>query len=807
MTQKLLILLISLFPAAAFAGGYGVRAQVVDSAGVPEAYATYRIFALPDTIKPVAGALTGDDGLIVARLDSAGDYRMDVAGMSAHPETRLFKVDSSHPEVDLGELRLRPATTMLSELTVTAMKPLVTREIDRIGYDVKNDIEAPTSNLSDILKKVPMVSVEPDGTIKINGSSDFKIYKNGRPNNSFTKNAKDIFKALPASSIKKVEVITDPGAREDAEGVGAILNIVTDSETSVKGVLGTVSLWANTNNLVPNPNVWLSSQIDKVTFSVNGGFYSFNEREGEGESLSEGTYASSGITSREVSTGKSRGTGYYGGAEASFELDTLNLFTAEVNFYNGRNKYTSTATSEMFSPAGELIQSYTSVGDYPRNSYLDLDAGVNYQRSTRLKGEAVTLSYRISTTNQQQQQSQTYENLFNPPMLYKGIISDFDLNFIEQTAQVDWTRPFGEKHKLDVGGKFIHRNNHSKNSREYVGERSTFDDFSHRTSIGAAYADYRVSFGKFSARAGLRYEFSRLSAKFIAGEGSDFGSNLNDFAPNVALSYNVNDATTLKLSYNRRINRPGISYLDPTVAEAPNSTSSGNPYLHSATQNSIRLNYGLIKPKFNVDANVSFDFSNDQISSLTYYIDEHRYSTYGNINRFRNVNLSLYMQWSPFEKTSIMINFNGGYQHYNYPKEGKTLSRWRLNPYVYVRQKLPWKLTLSGNMYYWTGSTGSIYSYVDNDARSIGYSFNLQRDFLKEDRLSVRVGVQNPFGPSTSTYRNVSVNTDYQGTSTSYGFHRRSVNFSVSYRFGSLMASVKKTAASINNDDLSGRKN
>ena len=109
-----------------------------------------------------------------------------------------------------------------------------------------------------MLRKVPMVSVDPDGTIKIKGSGDFKIYKNGRQNNSFTNNAKDIFKSIPAAMIKRIEVITDPGAREDAEGTGMILNIVTMENTVIKGVMGNAGLNYPTTSTVPSPKIWLT---------------------------------------------------------------------------------------------------------------------------------------------------------------------------------------------------------------------------------------------------------------------------------------------------------------------------------------------------------------------------------------------------------------------------------------------------------------------------------------------------------------------------------------------------------------------
>ncbi len=265
----ILLFFLSNNPPAA-AADFKMTAAAVDSLGQPDGFVTWRVFSAADSVRPVKGAVSGDDGLISTPLPHRGDYRLVVVGMNSAVAERQFSVSDESPVANLGAIVMPAVATELAEITVTAQRPLVIKEIDRLSYDVLSDTESQTAPLLDILRKVPLVSVDAEGNIKVNGSDNFTIYKNGRPNNSFSKNAKDIFRALPASTIKKIEVITDPGAREDAEGVGAILNIVTASGTSLKGVTGSVGLYADINNPVPQANAYLTTQIDKVTFSVMG---------------------------------------------------------------------------------------------------------------------------------------------------------------------------------------------------------------------------------------------------------------------------------------------------------------------------------------------------------------------------------------------------------------------------------------------------------------------------------------------------------------------------------------------------------
>ena len=321
-----------LLATSAFAAQYKVTGLVADSTGNPESFATVRIFLLPDTVKPKTSGLAGEDGKFDIPLPITGSYKVNILSFGKSDTNREIRISDSEPTANLGLIRLSDSPSLLEEVVVTAQRPLVSKEIDRIGYDVQADSESKTSQLDEILKKVPLVSVEADGTIKVKGSTSFKIYKNGRPNNSFTKNAKDIFKAIPASMIKKIEVITEPGAREDAEGTNAILNIVTIDNTVIKGVMGNVGLNYRTPSIIA-PNIWLSSQIDKVTLSLYGGANFMSERDNKSRSESMTRYEDSGNELK--SSSESDGKGYFSwaGIDASYELDSLNLFTAEFGGY------------------------------------------------------------------------------------------------------------------------------------------------------------------------------------------------------------------------------------------------------------------------------------------------------------------------------------------------------------------------------------------------------------------------------------------------------------------------------------------
>lgn len=794
-------LLLNAFMASA--ADYRVTGTAVDSTGTPEAYATVKIFLLPDTVTPRSTGVTNDNGIFSQTLKNPGDYRLLLYSIGKSPATRTFTLTAEKPVADLGTIPLGQSDNLLGEVVVEAVRPIVSLEVDRIGYDVQADADSKTAMTDEILKKVPMVSVEADGTIKVNGSTDFKIYKNGRPNQSFSRNAKELFKTLPANMIEKIEVITEPGAREDAEGVSNILNIVTVKNMMMMGAMGNAYINYDTRSRVVAPGVWTTAQLGKFMMSVSLGTSKWGKHTSRYNSESSTTYHDSGNTLSTTREGYGKGTFLYGNVEASYEIDTLNLVTVEFSGYGNRTHNYSNGSNIMTAANGNPIYNYNINTHQGPSKYMSFGGAANYQRSTRLKGETITLSYRIDRNHVSQNILDEYEEIFALPVPYNGIHRTSTEKFLEQTVQLDWSRPLGKLMNLDLGGKFINRDNRSNTLNDYIDYRTDLSEFHHITNIGALYADYRLNVGKFGARAGLRYEYSHLSAKYPDGSHDPFSADLNDLVPNAGLIFNPSRSHSIKYNFGSRIQRPGITYLDPAVNTTPTSTSQGNPNLESVRINSMTLQYSLMKPKINLSLTTSYNFSTNGIISVMNVVDDHTYSTYANAGHNRSVSISGYANWRPTTKTSFMINLNERYNYEKNPSMGIHNGSWMHMVFFRFGQTLPWKLDFSVNAsYFYFG--GGLYSKQNNTfSNNFYYGFNLRRQFLKENRLSVGLNLSNPITnahPSSSSY---SVNLPYTSVSKNWSSCRRSLSINVSYRFGQLRASVKKVKG-ISNDDMVG---
>lgn len=787
--------------------GYFVKCKVIDKDGEPEIYATCRIYSMNDTTETVCIGTTAIDGGFIVQLPNVGDYILYVSAIGKDTIKRPFSIDTSHPVADLGILTSEISNTQLDEVVVVAQKPLISKEIDRIGYDVQADEGSKTNTVIEMLRKVPMVAVDGENKITVNGSSNFKIFKNGRPSNSYTNNAKDILAGMPASMVKRIEVITEPGAKYDAEGIGAIINIVMIEASAVKGVMGTATLGGDTNGRL-SPSLWLASQINKVTFSVNGGFVNLNEKSMTIDFEENSHYVESGNIFQSKSNRKSHGhMGYFGG-EASYELDSRNLFTAEFDGFIYGLKPSVTSLADMKGLNGNTLYNYSqsNIPGTCQNKYFSLEGGLNYQHNTHRQGEIIGVGYLVSTKHSNDNDGQQYSELYNFPLPYTEAISNTTTDFIEHTFQFDYTRPIGNIHTIEVGSKYILRNNNSKGIRDYVDYQIDKTDFSHITNIGALYAQYGARVKAWSFRAGIRYEYSNLKAKFHDGSAEDFSSDFNDIVPSAGILWQASAASNFSLNYSSRINRPGIEYLNPEVTVTPTTLSYGNPDLSSVRNNSMKFTYMLMKQKVVFNATAGFDWADNGIVAIN-YVDKDGIirNTFGNVGEVRKFSLSSFVQWSPGAKTRLMLNATVSYDRYR--QSGMSLGRWKKTIYANLTQKLPWKLSGELMIMHMDMGASNVYSYTEVPLKySIMANATLRRSFLKEDRLTVSLNFLSPIGGSGMKINTHTVNGGYTGISSIYQHNVRMLKLSIAYRFGSLKSSVKKTEKTIENDDLIGGK-
>ena len=687
----------------------------------------------------------------------------------------------------------------LEGVVIKAQKQLIKQEIDRIAYDVQSDEESKTQTVIDMLRKVPMVTVDGQDNILVKGNSSFKVYKNGHLDPSLTKNAKEVLKAMPATMVKRIEVITDPGAREDAEGVDAILNIVMVNGSKMQGMTGVVSASYTSLNH-PNFYTSLTGQMGKLLLSVDYGFSKMTDKNSYNRTEVDRTYLNTGNRMLSNSESSNPGDIHYTNLNASYDIDSLNLISASFGGYFYKLNVQGDG-STWLGHDDQPIYSYNNHYWMPGYQHHSWNGRLDYEHKTQRKGERLTLSYMLALTRQHTDQENTYTELMNVPFPYSGSMMKERERFTEHTFQADWLRPLGKGHQLEIGAKYIDRNNNSHNTQDfYDTDMLTSNEFQHTTRVLAGYADYIYKRNKWSARAGLRYEYSFMQGSYPDGKGESFDKHLGDWVPQATLKYQLTDAQSLKLNYTTSINRPGISYLNPAASITPTVVSQGNPNLESSHTQRLSLIYSYILPKLTFQFAPAYSFSSGGISSVQTAKGDVRYTTYDNILRYRRFSVEQYVQWKPFDGTTLIINNNLRYEHNENPNLGYCTHGWSDIGYVHLTQKLPWKLRLYLSVNGKIGHSPSGVYYIQHSWYN--YYASLQRSFLKGDRLTVRLGANSPFDkylPSVAE----TVNGNYRDYQQSWN-RGRCFTISVNWRFGSLKSSVKKTEHSIENDDVVG---
>ena len=798
----------------------GVVADSVTHEGEP--YATLTIARADSAAKPLKQALTDIKGRFSISSSGTGSYLLMVRSMGRKPMQRAYTVDATTRTIDLGTLLLQDGGNQLETVEVVAYKPLVKADVDKIAYSVEDDPEANTNTVIEMLKKVPMVTVDGQDNIRVNGNSSFKIYVNGKPNNMMTKNPKEVLKSMPASSIKKIEVITNPGPKYDAEGVGGILNIVTEGK-GPEGYNATFS--GRANNSSYGGGLYATVKQGKLTMSVNYNASSNHSPKGYTYSDRSQIGTDGTVTSSTVADGYTKGHSLWQGGdiEASYEIDTLRLITGSFSLSKFTSKRDALNTAFSTMPAtGQLLYGYRSPS-HSKENWDDYSASLDYQRSFSVKDRLLTLSYRLESSPSTSDSRYLYTDreaaddwqTFIDRMRDQRM--DGDENTMEHTFQIDYTTPFAKHHTWEAGAKYILRRNKSDNDRYNLGtgdKDETYDSdnsshYRHHNDILAAYTGYGLTLDKWSARLGLRYEHTLQKVEYLLGRGTNFHKNFDDLVPSARLGYKFSDATNLSLGYKMRINRPGIWYLNPYLDDRiPDAISQGNPNLDTEKSHAVDLQFSSYNSKLTYTLTGTYRFVNNSIESVDRLVNDRDieglpnptgkdviYSSYANIGHIQYAGLMAYANWTPITNTRITLNGSVGYSHMS---DGQSLRNhgWCTNIDASLQQTFAKTWIFNASYYVQTPQP----TLQGKDARYQWYNFSLSKSFM-DKRLTLTAYIINPFGKRYFCYRSETVADNFRTTASS-SWCQLYYGVSVRFRIGKLKASVKHTERTVENNDV-----
>jgi outer membrane receptor protein involved in Fe transport len=808
--KKLLYLLPAvLFPVFALAQNaapsISIKGVALDSAtDQPMGYVTVAL-EVPQSGKAIKKIVTKSDGSFVVKAPAGNAYTLVLTFVGYAEKT--VPISSGAVDIDAGQIKLVRSANQLKEAAVTAMKPILSREVDRLSYDVQADPEAVSLSVLEMMQKVPMLTVDANDNILLNGSGNYKILINGRESAMMARSPSAILRAMPAANIEKIEVITTPPAKYDAEGLSGIINIITKKRAD-EGY--NINLNGSENTVFgPAGSVGATYKQGKFGLAVFG-VYGFQPNRVTNSSTTEyipgidNTIQQNSINSRHNPV-------VDGSIDLSYEFDSLNLLTASGNVFQSTT-YTGRIQSSSIDSADMLQQGYGLLNSY-QEEYLGIDAGLNYQLGfKRSKKELLTISYQFTAGPDEKVIIDSFFNRINyDPALYPNFHQYNNENIQYNTFQVDYAGPLSKRLSTEAGAKAIFRNDYShfhendldSASHEYLPNAQETNNFNYYQDVYSLYNSYQLNINKWTGKGGLRLEHTAVNADF-SSEGVSISPNYNNLIPSISLQRDFK-SYSLNFGYTQRIQRPGISQLSPYVnLSNPLFVVTGNPSLRPELDNTFEFTYNHFG-KNSVIAGASYAFSTNSIQRITtlqtdslYGIkDTVNYTTYGNVGVNRNLGFNLNIRLNPSQAFSLGINshlsrlwLKGAYNGTVYSNQGYTG-----NASLNSRYKLTNGYAIGLNGGYSSGSV-TLQGHSEGRVSSVFYA---TKDVWKK-KGTITVAINNVYAKYL-TLKSVSSGDDFSQVSYNQSYYR-SFFIRFNYRFGRLNSEIKKNQHGINNDDI-----
>lgn len=807
----IIFLAIGLFTANAQFSGMPVKAvpgigkisgSVVDSiTGEPLEFANVVIREALEH-KEVDGVMADDKGAFRFKELKNAKYEIAVSFIGYQPKVvGVYKINKDITEHQVGKIYLVSSSRVLEEVTVTGQKDLIENKIDRIVYNAERDVTSRGGNAADVLRRTPMLTVDLDGNVSLQGSSNVTVFINGKPSSIMAGSVKDALKMIPADVIQKVEVITQPGAKYDAEGTGGIINIVTKSK-KIQGVSGGFNISAGTRSSFMGGNV--SVRLGKLGFTGNLGGHAW---QGVGESVitRENVIPPDTLFLLQTGDSKNIGGGMFTQIALDYDLNEKNSVTFSAKaplglFTNKNNVTTNSGVQRESIPFSFRRESETL------NRNLGTDLTLDYKRTfDKDSDREFTVSSQYSYNNRLSKYETDQFNEFSI-VNYREVGPNVGLNK-ELIFAADYVHPIKKNYNLEFGAKGIFRNvssdihydtlNFVTNIFENDSRRENFFDYIQ--NVGASYAQFTFPLGKdWTGRTGLRYEHT-----FIEGEvedAPDFSNDYGTWIPSLLVSYKLNSSTTLKSSYTRRIQRPGMFYLNPYVNfNDPTNISYGNPELLPEITESFEVS-GAYSKNFNtLNVNLYYKQTNNQIDNYR-FVDSLGITnaTYNNLATGYTGGVSVnggIMKLGKIILNSTLNVFYQKIQSERFVGVRNDAVNFNINGFASVNVTPTWGVTVFG--FYQSPKLTT----QGKQATWFVYSLGARKEMWKK-KGAISFGVDNPFNKWTN------INSNFQSSQFSFDSKTKvqgwGVRASVEYRFGKMEfgGNPKKKRKGSLNDDL-----
>lgn len=793
----LAILVFNNIKAQTSSGENILKGKISDSSSAaPLDYATISLFTKGNK-KPINGSVTDKTGKYVIKDIPDGVYTITFEFIGYQSIT-LNDIAFNKNTVLEQNISLLSKKTELQGVVVVAQQKLVENKIDKMVFNAEKDITSQSGVATDVLKKVPQVSVDADGNVELAGSGGVRFLINGKPSTAFGSSINDVLQSIPASQIKSIEVITNPGAKYDAQGMGGIINIILKANNA-KGYNGNISLTGGTiqengslnlnarnNNFGVNAFVSGSARLRSTTPSYSdrvtneGSTTSLLHQDGSGNFIRHGLQ---------------RGGGF------DWTIKKLNSITGNISFnnfgFNSKGFSNQSFLADKNSNQSPLLTLFETSQDYKFNN---TDAGLNYKRTFTKEDQELNAGINFSTENEK---GIAYSDQFQLPQdsLFYGSHSYNPGKTTEINANIDYTQPLKKDVILGFGSKvYFDDIKSNSNVLQYQNPASGYqpnptlsNNLNYKQNIYAAYAELSFPVSTwFNSKLGGRYERTEINSYYSNAQAQVKVPGYNTFVPSIYLSKKIGENQTVKLSFSKRIERPGYDELNPFVNTSdPKNLNAGNSNLKPELGYRYELGYNRdFGKQGSIMVNLFYRVNKNDIQPYIIFYPTYKVGD----NTFSNVNVST--------RQNIGEEQNAGINIFGDLHLGSKLNI-RSNIFLFRRHTIN---TLDAgynyNSFNYRFNINSSYQFTSslvaeffgnfNSARNEAqgrypsfttYSFAIRRQFLKK-KASIALNANNFF----SNY--VNQKTNLFGPSFTLVSQRRvpfrSISLNLAWKFGKL---------------------
>ena len=567
-----------------------VTGTITDSeTNIPLEYATISVFNV-NSEKAVNGVISDSNGEFSIELNK-GNYDFKVEFISF--KIKYYRNITVNDPLDLGTIELSIDENMLEEIEVIGEKTEIEIKLDKTVYNIGKDLTLKGSSVSDVLDNLPSVEVDIEGNVSLRGNESVRILINGKPSGLVGISSNEALKQFPSESVEKVEVITSPSARYNAEGTAGIINIIL-RRSKLTGFNGSLSL----NSGYPERygvSANLNYRTKKLNFFNNVGY---NTRTSEGSFINETEYytdqAINNFLNENGVRDSERNSNYLNTGIEYFISDKTSLVGSYVlrksdGFTNNTNNVNQNFNT--ISKFSERLEKESEIDDTNEFS-------INLTHDFNKEGHVLTIDY-------QKEKSSENENGFISnsqlkPVFTKYLSEKVNTDEIQESElfKIDYVLPIKKDGQFELG---FRRSNQYQDidylaenedlNGNFINDLNLSNTLLYNEKVNAFYTQYGNKKNKFSFLLGLRYEESKTTVKQLANNTNNV-KNYNDFFPTLNLSYQIKENETITFGYNRRIRRARSYFINPFPSKSSaTNIFQGNPNIDPTYSNGIDLGY------------------------------------------------------------------------------------------------------------------------------------------------------------------------------------------------------------------------